>query len=902
LKTSSTAVSTAMNSGRKKRRGGVKLLAWMVAQGYLEVQVAFRVHSKTGKALPFTDSSDGYVHEKWAVFRDGKGERLSISGSLNESRTALVLNAENIVVHAEWWNELEWQRTEKLEEDFAEIWADRCPYLRAMPLPEAVKRKLIRFAGDIDIPVEIDGSSTVQPARKPPPPLERLRFAIIKDGPKLPGGRFVGMETAPVIPWPHQRVVATRLIESWPYSYLLCDEVGLGKTIEAGLAIRSLYLSGLAKRVLVASPASLAIQWQREMASKFLLPFGRALSGPQVRHEYIFPNQRIELSRGLYAPSLSIVSTGLLAREERRQELSAARRFDITLVDEAHYARRQNPAAADNRRMNARYGRLYTAIRDGLRDRSESLWLATATPMQLDWIEVYDLIHLTNRVGPFQNDPTLTWGYYDVLRRLVAGQSIDDNEWQFLRRTTQRIGLLDPLLQQHLELAVIDGRVRTCARQWLELGRTPRGADLQNIRRLIFSASPLSRVMLRHTRSLLEIYRREGQLRANLARRNVLPIPKIAFTPLEQQAYDELETYCEGLAEQIQKYNDEQSGSNLKFLLSLLRLRFASSLFAIRETLRRRLNRVTTTLDHQVKTENEEVLEAFDLDADEDESGECKIIDSLLKNRTVEDLKWEKRKITRLLETMGDLQGMPSKMQTFLDALNSRRLTGGRLEQTVVFTRFYDTLTDIVARLRTIDPSMLIGTYSGRGGEHVDPTTGKLKSVDREEIKRKFLREEIDLLICTDAAAEGLNLQTANLLINFDLPWNPMKVEQRIGRIDRIGQKHNEIFVLNLCYVGSVEETVYGRLLRRLAGAAGVVGSQQVSMLPISEEDFRLLASGELTEQELELQARERIELQKQRTASMEIPAQDLYDMYVRMERNMRHGNFRSPSMKSGRC
>lgn len=67
---------------------------------------------------------------------------------------------------------------------------------------------------------------------------------------------------------------------------------------------------------------------------------------------------------------------------------------------------------------------------------------------------------------------------------------------------------------------------------------------------------------------------------------------------------------------------------------------------------------------------------------------------------------------------------------------------------------------------------------------------------------------EIDLLLCTDAAAEGLNLQTADLLINFDLGWNPMKVEQRIGRIDRIGQKYSDIEVLNMCYLGSTEEIV----------------------------------------------------------------------------------------------
>jgi hypothetical protein len=144
---------------------------------------------------------------------------------------------------------------------------------------------------------------------------------------------------------------------------------------------------------------------------------------------------------------------------------------------------------------------------------------------------------------------------------------------------------------------------------------------------------------------------------------------------------------------------------------------------------------------------------------------------------------------------------------------------------------------------------------------------------------------DIDLLICTDAAAEGLNLQTADLLINFDLPWNPMKVEQRIGRIDRIGQTHDTIQVLNLCYVNSAEEIVYDRLLRRLAQAAGVVGTQQVSMLPVYEEDFRKLAAGEIQEEQLERLARKRIKRQKELTQSMEISPKDLYDIYDRLNR-----------------
>ena len=214
----------------------------------------------------------------------------------------------------------------------------------------------------------------------------------------------------------------------------------------------------------------------------------------------------------------------------------------------------------------------------------------------------------------------------------------------------------------------------------------------------------------------------------------------------------------------------------------------------------------------------------------------------LLKDRNTNDLKWEREKLQRLLQDLEQLQDRPSKLKTLLRILDKRK-QDGRIKQTVIFTRFFDTLSDIVKQLRTVNQHMRIGTYSGRGASYYDPEIGRMRDVDREEVKSLFLRGEIDVLVCTDAAAEGLNLQTADTLINFDLGWNPMKIEQRIGRIDRIGQRHDDIYVINLCYTGSAEEKVYGRLLERLQAANLVVGTQQF-LLPVTSDDFRQLAEG----------------------------------------------------------
>jgi hypothetical protein len=303
-------------------QNGVTLLAWMVAHCVLELRVAFRVHGRTRKALSFDTTEDGYVHEKWAIFADGTGNRLYVSGSLNESRTALVRNAENIDVHADWWGPIERERTEAADSGFEAVWNNHHPHLVVLTLPDAVQRQLVAIGTKQRMPREVDGYTPLPAHVAAPDPLERLRFALLQDGPKLPRGRYVGMETAPVTPWPHQAVVARRLIQTWPYSYLLCDEVGLGKTIEAGLAIRSLVLSGLVKRVLICPPASLTRQWHREMAAKFMLPFARALSGSTVRHETIFPYETERQSTSLYQPDLCIVSTGCNGQVKTDTKLS----------------------------------------------------------------------------------------------------------------------------------------------------------------------------------------------------------------------------------------------------------------------------------------------------------------------------------------------------------------------------------------------------------------------------------------------------------------------------------------------------------------------------------------------------------------------------------------------------
>ena len=143
----------------------------------------------------------------------------------------------------------------------------------------------------------------------------------------------------------------------------------------------------------------------------------------------------------------------------------------------------------------------------------------------------------------------------------------------------------------------------------------------------------------------------------------------------------------------------------------------------------------------------------------------------------------------------------------------------------MVFTQYGDTMEFLREELRK-DPELRLMCYSGRGGE-VPTEAGPWRAITRDDAKRRFRLGEADVLLCTDAAAEGLNFQFCGALVNYDMPWNPMRVEQRIGRIDRLGQRHSIVRISNLHYEDTVETDVYRALGSRINLFQMVVGPLQ---------------------------------------------------------------------------
>ena len=189
-------------------------------------------------------------------------------------------------------------------------------------------------------------------------------------------------------------------------------------------------------------------------------------------------------------------------------------------------------------------------------------------------------------------------------------------------------------------------------------------------------------------------------------------------------------------------------------------------------------------------------------------------------------------------------QGMIDPIHHAANLARLRSLRGEGYEQVMVFTQYVDTMDFLRGALRR-DAGLRLMCFSGRGGE-IPSMDGTWRAIGRDDAKRRFREGEADVLLCTYAAAEGLNFQFCGALINYDMPWNPMRVEQRIGRIDRLGQAHSSIRIVNLHYEGTVETDVYRTLRNRIGLFESVVGRLQpiLAQLPRAISDA-VLAGGD---------------------------------------------------------
>ena len=805
----------------------LELLAWMIARGHLDVKVAVPCGAD-GKPT----HNHAIFHEKTGIVEDRAGDRIAWTGSLNETGTGWQGNWESFSVYTGWGPEP--GRVDAEDDNFARLWADGAGRAIVLDIPEAARRDLLRFLPSGDTPSRMEGpespprgvpaalADTDGPAPWPvdaPPPSDRRNraWAFIEKAPSLtPEGARVGEATAAVTPWPHQLRAFERLYGGWPPRLLIADEVGLGKTVQAGMLLRQAWLAGLAKRILILAPRAVLGQWQIELREKFNLNWpiydGRKLvryPSPALRGKH---EREIDPRRWSEEPAV-IASSHLMRRRERAAALlDDAEHWDLVVLDEAHHARRRAAGSRSEGGPNALLA-LMRELKERARGqkRARGLVLLTATPMQVHPVELWDLLNLLGLPPEWTEKAFI--GFFDDLaqpdpsaaaleRMARLFQAVEGTFGAVSGEAMRRLSGLSPLKTRKVLRALRDDA--SIPRR--QLGASERRAALAIMR----AHTPIRHLVSRHTRELLRRYFKAGMLSTPVAERRV-DDRFIVMTAAERELYEDVEDYISTV------YNRADAGERaaVGFVMTIYRRRLASSFRALRATLERRL----AGLD----ADGEAPPEGLDEDAPDDETADeipdAEEIGELERRAAAVE---ERAGIENLLRRIRTLPA-DSKLRRLTDTL--AELRGDGYKQAMVFTQYTDTMEFLRDALRANDDARLM-CFSGRGGE-VPAPDGGWRSVGRDDARRRFRDGEADVLLCTDAAAEGLNFQFCGALVNYDMPWNPMRVEQRIGRIDRLGQSHARVRVVNLHYDETVETDVYRALRGRIGLFESVVGPLQ---------------------------------------------------------------------------
>ena len=767
----------------EKQRLG--MLAWLAKSGLLAVRVGI------------LRQGQGIVHAKFGLMYDAAGDAVVFSGSGNESAHGLRANYERLEVSSSWTDE---ERFREYRDEFGALWKDAHPDVHTVSLPEAVQQKLIKLA-----PPE-------PPLVEPADNLERRKAAMlwrfIAEAPFLPNGASCCDATAPLEKlWPHQVHVIEEATNSWPEGRLLCDEVGMGKTIEAIMILRRLLAGRGVERVLLLLPAGLTNQWQEELREKGGLIVPRL----QNTDTLFWPDGRVERVSSLaeaLEQNLLIMSRETARTENNQAVLLAAQPWDLVLLDEAHAARRAKQEEGEFNSATLLLGMLRQLQ---MRQKAKGFLFLSATPMQTVPWEPWDLLAVLGEGGGWLSDFEGIRGFYDAVHHLKTGFSPSPES----ARRTAWLVCSDKCFTEPPKGFPLPASSEDCERRFRFVPPAQKSEVAEWLRR----GSPLPRRMHRNTRQTLRGYFQRGLITDLPPTRIVVDWPYDFQPPNgpERKVYDAVGRYIERRFEELER---EKSGKG--FVMTVYRRRAASSPYALKCSLQRRLDGLNRVINQRASSDYMEPSEgpAGLLDSELSEEIDPRAISASLPS-SPDEAKREAAEVAPLFEQLKALGATDTKRDRFFDLIRS---LVGEGRPVLVFTEYADTMDYLRDNLATHYTDQ-VASYSGNGGAFY--RDGGWQTVTKKEITEALTNGRIRFLVCTDAASEGLNLQTASALINYDLPWNPSRVEQRIGRIDRIGQREREVKIYNFFLKNSIDERVYGALQNRCGLFKHFVGPMQ---------------------------------------------------------------------------
>lgn len=584
---------------------------------------------------------------------------------------------------------------------------------------------------------------------------------------------------------PHQILLTHEVVRMPRRRLLIADEVGLGKTIETGMIIRELIARHEAQRILILTPAGLVKNWQDELRGCFRLEF-----------------EILGIDFQDYAPvswenhHRVIASIDTLKRPIRMDRVLNGPRFDLIIVDEAHHVSRIRYGKKQQVTMNYR-------LLEALRGHTRDLLFLSATPHQGDNFQFWSLINLLD--DHLFDSPDALLRHRSLLNRVMIRRTkrevVDaDGKPLFMRRQVQTESF-EPAIREQRFYEQLTDYLRT-GYEAAGLFRAGRTTSAQ--RAIGFVMTAFQKMMSSSPRAIKQALRRRLLV---LLMREQIEMERKRRTDMSQ----EIPVRIVRLTEEMRILARE--------ILSTSATQSINRVFGDAEAdtyIAQVKQRVVKKLSMDLEENTDWSLDA-DEEGDEGVYADVEIPDESTKVRELILLVPDgtDRKFDRLLSVISDLQAETPD------------------ERFIIFTQYRETLEFLRIELARIYGDRKIATIKG------GPLEDKIEAAERfwDADGAKFL-------ICTSAGGEGINLQCARILFNYDLPWNPMAVEQRIGRIHRYGQKE-VAQVYSLVASDTVEERIYELLENKLNTVAQAIGKTDPQTgQPL--EDFRLEILGYL--------------------------------------------------------
>lgn len=720
-----------------------------------------------------------FIHGKAGVIETADGSKTSFLGSINETKSAFAQNYEIL------WEDQSAEGVAWVEEEFDALWQD------AYPLPDAIIEEVKRVADRIEI--RFDEART-----------EELPAAALAESPIYRGGEQLQ-------PW--QRSFVTMFLQHREIygkaRLLLADEVGVGKTLSlAASAMMSALMDD--GPVLILCPSTLTMQWQVELLDKLGIPSAVWSSQKKV---WIDPKGHLIKTRGpediARCPfRIAIVSTGLIFHDSDERQHLLERKYGTVVLDEAHKARKRGGLGPRKDEPNNLLNFMLA-----IGSRTRNLLLGTATPIQTEVHELWDLLKIINSGADHVLGREFSgslWADFQKALPVVKGEESPDDErdvWEWIRNPLPP-GSEDALFANlRLQIGLPEQSFFT-DRGFGSLGFLEQQAICQALDPAFLQEH---NPVVRHT----VLRRRQTLEDAGLLEKVGVEIhpapdaPATAYTGVGfnglglrtnlpfDLAYKAAEKFTEALMKRTKAAG---------FMKSLLLQRICSSFASGKSTAQKMLQR--------------EIIE------DEDQATQIADALSILYPDEAVHLQ-------TIVDELSRPEARDPKLAAVRYFLMEHRTEGKTwLEHgCIIFSQYYDTAYFIAEELAKLLPAEPVGVYAGTGKSGIFQGE-QFASVEREEIKGAVKKREIRLIVATDAACEGLNLQTLGTLINVDLPWNPARLEQRLGRIKRFGQARRSVDMLNLVYDETQDEKVYRVLSRRMKDKYDIFGG-----LPDTIED-----------------------------------------------------------------